>query len=317
MTKRFLILPVFLLFITCYGQKKEEYFDFSFKPAKIGGRYYVITEKQGELWHREAYYIPELTMAMNAWYKDEACKIPHDTMTWYHATKYVKSIGTYIDGKKEGMWLQYDEQGRMRDSATYSNGHLNGIGLGWHSNGIPSDSTSFDGEGNGVKVTWDDEGNVTSAGRMEQDTLCKGRWQYFSEGKLIATVDFANGKKIACNCFDEKGSKLDTAICNEEKEANFPGGLDGWRKFLERTLDASVPARKGAKDGHYTILLKFRVDKEGNLQDLKATTNYGFGMEQEALRVLKRSPKWEPAVQFGRHVNAYRIQPITFVVVGR
>ena len=104
---------------------------------------------------------------------------------------------------------------------------------------------------------------------------------------------------------------------NKEKEAGFPGGLNGWRKFLERTLNPQVPADKGAKDGWYTILLRFRVDKEGNIQDLKATTNYGYGMEEEALRVLKLSPRWEPALQFGRKVNAYRIQPITFVISSR
>ncbi len=37
-------------------------------------------------------------------------------------------------------------------------------------------------------------------------------------------------------------------------------------------------------------------------------------MEDEAIRVIKRGPKWTPAIQNGRNVNAYRKQPITFVV---
>lgn len=43
-------------------------------------------------------------------------------------------------------------------------------------------------------------------------------------------------------------------------------------------------------------------------------TKYGYGMEQEVIRILKRSPKWIPAKQFGRAVSAYRIQPVTFQV---
>ncbi len=38
------------------------------------------------------------------------------------------------------------------------------------------------------------------------------------------------------------------------------------------------------------------------------------GMEEEAVRVIKNGPKWTPALQNGRNVNAYRRQPITFQV---
>jgi periplasmic protein TonB len=37
-------------------------------------------------------------------------------------------------------------------------------------------------------------------------------------------------------------------------------------------------------------------------------------MEAEVIRMIKRSPKWIPAQQEGRFVNAYRQQPVTFVV---
>jgi len=37
-------------------------------------------------------------------------------------------------------------------------------------------------------------------------------------------------------------------------------------------------------------------------------------MEEEAVRVIKKGPKWTPAIQNGRQVNAYRKQPITFQV---
>ena len=45
-------------------------------------------------------------------------------------------------------------------------------------------------------------------------------------------------------------------------------------------------------------------------------TNHGYGMEEEAMRVIKKGPKWTPAVQNGRSVKAYRKQPITFQVLG-
>jgi len=99
-----------------------------------------------------------------------------------------------------------------------------------------------------------------------------------------------------------------------EVEAEFPGGLSAWRRFLERNLNAQVPSDAGAPTGSYTVIVKFIVDKSGTVSDVRATTSHGFGMEEEAVRAIRKGPKWTPAIQNGRQVNAYRQQPITFVV---
>jgi protein TonB len=62
------------------------------------------------------------------------------------------------------------------------------------------------------------------------------------------------------------------------------------------------------------VVVQFIVAKDGTVSDIKALTRYGYGMEQEVVRIIKKSPKWSPAQQNGRTVNAYRKQPITFVV---
>jgi protein TonB len=99
-----------------------------------------------------------------------------------------------------------------------------------------------------------------------------------------------------------------------EVEAEFPGGTAAWRRYLERNLNSNAPIEEGAPTGSYTVIVKFIVDKQGNISDVKALTNHGYGMEAEAVRAIKRGPKWTPAIQNGRNVNAYRQQPITFVV---
>jgi hypothetical protein len=99
-----------------------------------------------------------------------------------------------------------------------------------------------------------------------------------------------------------------------EFEASFPGGEMEWRKFLERNLRADVAAEHGAPAGIYTVLIQFVVDKEGNLSDIKSLTNWGYGMEAEVVRILKKSPKWSPAIQNGKPVKAYRKQPVTFMI---
>ena len=99
-----------------------------------------------------------------------------------------------------------------------------------------------------------------------------------------------------------------------EVEAEFPGGLSAWARYLQRNLNNNAPIDNGAPPGSYTVVVQFIVDKQGNISDVKALTSHGFGMEEEAVRAIKRGPKWTPAIQNGRNVNAYRKQPITFVV---
>ena len=94
-------------------------------------------------------------------------------------------------------------------------------------------------------------------------------------------------------------------------EAKFIGD---WVRFLTRNLDPETPTKNNAPPGRYTVVVQFIVDKEGNVSDIKALTNHGFGLEAEAIRVLKKAPKWEPAIQNGYKVKAYRKQPITFDV---
>ncbi|HET9055735.1 MAG TPA: energy transducer TonB [Chitinophagaceae bacterium] len=109
-----------------------------------------------------------------------------------------------------------------------------------------------------------------------------------------------------------------TIFTKVEIEANFPGGVGAWKKYLERNLNADVPGEKGAPDGQYQVIVEFVVDREGNISDVKAITNHGYGMEDEAMRVIrqtdKKGIKWTPAEQNGRKVKAYRKQPITFIV---
>lgn len=114
------------------------------------------------------------------------------------------------------------------------------------------------------------------------------------------------------NAFEVIGH--DTVYRKVEVEAAFPGGPSAWANYLRTTLNPNTPVDHGAPDGTYIIYIQFRVGVDGKIKDATALTNYGYGMEREALRVIKASPPWIPAIQYGRKVNAWRKQPITFLV---
>lgn len=310
-------IPILLCLIstaTAFAQQKVEGFDVMFRPSTAGWRYYVTTEKKDNLWHREAYYLPEKSMAMMGSYKDEDCKIAEGKIIWYYENRNPQSSINYKDGKEEGIALKFHENGKMRDSSNYVNGHLTGIGLGWDEEGNQVDSTNYDGNGNGVEVRWFKNGNVSSVGRIINDTTKVNRWTYYHDnGKIMATEDYLNGKIARCSCFDETGHQLDSSLCGE-KDAYFPGEDKAWLAFVTRNVRADIAANSPAPLGTYTVVVQFVVDKEGHVTDIKPLTQFGFGMEEEVIRVLKKSPQWVPATQFGRKVKAYRKQPVSFLI---
>jgi hypothetical protein len=102
-----------------------------------------------------------------------------------------------------------------------------------------------------------------------------------------------------------------------EQEAEFPGGIPAWRRYLERNFNASVPSDHGAPDGSYTVELQFIVNLDGSLSDIKALTKHGYGMEEEVIRFLSKGPNWIPAQQNGHKVVSYRKQPVTFVIASQ
>ncbi|MEO7922498.1 MAG: energy transducer TonB [Chitinophagaceae bacterium] len=108
---------------------------------------------------------------------------------------------------------------------------------------------------------------------------------------------------------DDKES--DEPFTTVEIDAKFNGN---WKAFLERNLNPEVAREHDAPPGRYSVVMQFVVDLEGKVSEIKALTDHGYGLEQEAIRVLRKAAKWEPAIQNGRPVKAYRRQVIIFEV---
>jgi len=106
----------------------------------------------------------------------------------------------------------------------------------------------------------------------------------------------------------------DKEFTSVQVEAKFPGGQDAWRKYLERNLNNQTPADNGAAPGNYTVTVSFLVDKNGNISQVQALNDPGYGCAQEAVRVIQKGPKWTPAIQNGRNVIYRQKQNITFQV---
>lgn len=105
---------------------------------------------------------------------------------------------------------------------------------------------------------------------------------------------------------DEDWDKTFTKV---EIESEYPGGAAAWQRYLNRNLRYPQEAIDNEVQG--AVVVQFIVDKEGNVSDVEAISGPNE-LRSEAVRVIKKSGKWTPAVQNGRQVKSYKKQPIVF-----
>jgi protein TonB len=161
--------------------------------------------------------------------------------------------------------------------------------------------------------------------KVVKDEEVEEKVEEIKQDQVISTktVESENKVQVVQAPVEDKGTVVAEAPKEEDEgkvfnkveiEAEYPGGPAAWSKYLRNNLDANTPVDNQAPEGTYTVIVRFIVSKDGSISDVVAETKYGYGMEAEAMKIIKKGPKWTPAQQNGRYVNAYRRQPITFVV---
>ncbi len=121
---------------------------------------------------------------------------------------------------------------------------------------------------------------------------------------------------------EPKTEKQDTttAIANAEKEfatndfvenpPSYPGGEKACMDFFRKNLKYPKKAQKLGIQG--TVFISFVVEKDGKLSDVKVVRGIGGGCDEEALRVVKKMPKWNPGKQKGETVSVKFTIPVRF-----
>ncbi len=88
------------------------------------------------------------------------------------------------------------------------------------------------------------------------------------------------------------------------------GGMASFYEYVQSNLKYPVEAKQLGIEGK--VYVQFIVDPDGNLTDVKSVKGIGGGCDDEAIRVVKESLPWNPALQDGKKVNVRMILPVTF-----
>ena len=102
------------------------------------------------------------------------------------------------------------------------------------------------------------------------------------------------------------------AVRFAEKMPEYDGGMEAMYAFLKNELVYPEFARNNNIQG--TVLIEFVVERDGRVSNVKPLVSVSPECDAEAIRVVKKMPKWHPGEQMGKPVRCYYNLPIRFTL---
>ena len=307
----FTILFLFL-FLYSNAQKTDKYFDYAWKECKpTVARFYSQIIKTDSGYNRKDYYVRERKLLMSGNFKDSLLQIKTGKFHYFHSNGYLKSFGTYVNNKKEGLWLSYHDNRVISDSTAYLHDKPLGVSLSWHPNGYLSDSVFTNEDGSGTSLSWFDNGFLSSVGQFSIGQKLHGLWKFYhNNGKISSLETYLESELIDKKYFDENGIRM-SITTNNDRYPEFPGGKKVWQKYLDNHI--FFPSEyKIMNSEAVTIIVSFTINEKGMLENVYASTPFDKNFDQIAVEAIKKSPQWIPAIEHNRRVKFHYNQLVNF-----
>lgn len=93
---------------------------------------------------------------------------------------------------------------------------------------------------------------------------------------------------------------------------SFEGGMDGFYHYLAKNI--KYPKTAIDKNIQGKVFLSFIVEATGELTEVTVEKGLGYGLDEEAARVMKESPKWKPGYDKNGAVRVKYNMPISFTL---
>ena len=129
----------------------------------------------------------------------------------------------------------------------------------------------------------------------------------------------SEGKAVRCKMIIPVIFKL-TPSSSKEKEIpdqpdetpEFVGGQKAMMAWLSKNAKYPEEAQKANVTG--TVYTSFVVESDGSLSDFKILKGISKSLDEEALRVVRSMPKWQPATKDGKPIATRMSVPIRFMI---
>jgi periplasmic protein TonB len=165
-----------------------------------------------------------------------------------------------------------------------------------------------------IYVAWfcfigcNDEKSANNSTSAETDTIVKA-------DPPVAAKKKKKGKVTAASSADDTKTKMEKDKMGyynyTEVLPAYDGGQTAMENYIVNTIQYPEDAINNNVEGVVTV--QFGVDENGNVSNVSAIGNkLGYGLEEEAVRVVSNMPKWKPGQVKGKNVKTWRTLPINY-----
>jgi TonB family protein len=267
------------------------------EPAE-GGKLFLVTE----------YYKDGTKKSVGSSSKVDPPRYEGAYVSYYHNGKK-KQVANFLNGQHVDSLLSYYPNGVLYTAGVYISNHTDKSSV--YKIVTVNDSTgkSLVSNGTGTYIVYDGNfKNVTARGMLKNGQY-DGIWTGEDKKQHLTFKEtYIDGKLISGESTDEHNETVN--YTERETLPAFKGGMTSFYKYLARSV--KYPDNLVRQRVQGVVILKFSVEKDGSITDIRVVNYVQPEMAAEAVRVLKASPLWEPGVQRGRKVRVAYSIPITF-----
>lgn len=251
----------------------------------------------------------------------------------FHENGEKEEEGERINNAKSGVWDIWYDNGQKKETAVYFMGSISGSWKSWYKDGqqkkegeVVVDRNSelylrnkiinywnkrgeqliVDGDGE-VEYYYEDTLVIESKGQY-QNGFKNGVWKGYTKGNQLRYEETYNENEVSGISWDEEGNEYKYINLEDDPQPN--GGMRGFYKYVGRTIMYPGEARQLGTQGK--VYVQFFISKSGEITEVEIIKGIGRGCDEEAVRVLKNSPLWNPGKRRGQPVEVRMILPINF-----
>jgi hypothetical protein len=143
----------------------------------------------------------------------------------------------------------------------------------------------------------------------KKESVAKAVFKVLTVVAVCIVLLFAFSSEAVAQKANLMSDKVYKAGDSEIKQPEFPGGIIEFYKFVGQRF--KIPAEAAKNNVDTKVYMQFMVEKDGSLSEITIVKDAGYGLGEEATRVLKLSPNWIPGSENGKPVRVLYSLPIT------
>jgi periplasmic protein TonB len=175
---------------------------------------------------------------------------------------------------------------------------------------IRIETNKNDGTAHGPNSWYDAKGYIDSLGHYTNG-IRNGDWYYYDDtGSVTHLKRYVDGQLVFEKDYTKLPPRKDEPLKEGEAESMFKGGIPGWQRYLNKNL--RYPKEAIDREIQGDVRVRFIVDVDGTVYDPWIEKSVELSLDDESMRLIIVSPKWQPGMQAGKKVKTYKLQPFFY-----